>query len=68
VLTCCAGNYNRLLRQCPHLSLLAFEIAPNMVPCRISKQVSHSLQGTPSGPYCRDLDPPPAEEAAQQKA
>lgn len=30
-------------------------------------QQAHALQGTPSGPYCRDLDPP-AEEAAQQKA
>ena len=25
--------------------------------------MAHALQGTPSGPYCRDLDPPPAEDA-----
>ena len=32
-----------------------------------AKNVTRTLAGTPSGPYCRNLDDPPAEAAAPAK-
>jgi hypothetical protein len=46
---------------------LQCDLPPKTAPCGTSKHIARALQGTPSGPYCRNLDPP-AEEAAQQKA
>ena len=63
---------------CQQIRVFALLVPPFVLACiaklpklgarQVWQADAYALQGTPSGPYCRDLDPPPAEDAQQQKA